>query len=284
MSTAWRRRSVTTLALALPAVAFLAVFFILPFARVVGWSVDGCEAAGPTLAHYEALASTPLYLRVALYTLRISLIVTVITLVIAYPVSFLLTRLRSWLAAAILFVLILPFWISALVRTFAWATLLQRNGPVNDLLMWSGLIAEPLDLSHGTFAVVVATIHWVLPFMVLSLYAGLRAIDPVLLRAASGLGARPGQTFRRVLFPLSLPAVVSGCGLVFILTVGSFVTPVLLGGLRDVFVAQLIEMLVNQLVDWPAAAALTVALLVVVLVLMTVFRAAGRSPLHAGSK
>jgi ABC-type spermidine/putrescine transport system permease subunit I len=155
---------------------------------------------------------------------------------------------------------LLPFWTSILVRTYAWMVLLGRQGIVNQLLLWIGLIDEPLRLLNTTFAVYVAMVHILLPFMILPLYSVIRGIEGNLLRAAEGLGASPFGVFRQIVLPLSLPGISAGCLLVFILALGFFITPALVGGPKDLMIAVLIQQQV-ELFDWPFASALAVLLL-----------------------
>lgn len=241
-----------------PLLLFLGIFYVYPVAAMMWRSV-----AEPhfTTAHYAALFASDIYLLVFSITLRISLVTTCAALVLGYPVAYLLARLPPARANLLLIAVLLPFWTSVLVRTYAWMVLLGRNGVINQLLLALGVIETPLRLLNTTFAVDVAMVHVLLPFMILPLYATLRGIDPALVKAAASLGARPSAAFRQVLLPLSLPGVFAGSLLVFILALGFFITPVLVGGPRDLMIAILIQQQVD-LLHWPFASTLAVVLLV----------------------
>jgi ABC-type spermidine/putrescine transport system permease subunit I len=256
--------------LVLPAVLLLAGFFILPLLKVAAWSV--LDARGDLTAGYyvRAVAET-IYLRVVLNTFRISLYVTLICLLLGYPVAYLLATVRPRVASLLMIFVVLPFWISLLVRLYAWIVLLQKNGVVNGVLLGLGLIREPLPLVYNLTGVIVGMVHVLLPFMILPLYSVMKGIDPNLMAAARNLGGTPAQAFRRVFLPLTYPGIGAGMLMVFMLSIGYFVTPALLGGLRETFIAQLIEQQVSVLIDWGFAAALAVLMLAVTLVVYYLF-------------
>lgn len=243
--------------LLMPLLAFLSAFYAYPVAAMMWRSVADPHL---TAAHYATLVSSDIYALVFEITLKISLVTTVVALVLGYPVAYVLARLPPARGNLLLIVVLVPFWTSILVRTYAWMVLLGRYGVINEVLLALGIIHAPLRLLNTTFAVYVAMVHVLLPFMILPLYATLRSIDPGLLRAATSLGARPTAAFRQVLLPLSLPGVFAGSLLVFILALGFFITPALVGGPRDLMVAILIEQQV-EILHWPLAAALAVVLL-----------------------
>jgi ABC-type spermidine/putrescine transport system permease subunit I len=216
------------------------------------------DAGGAAL---RELAAVPLYRDVLARTFRISLTVTLACLVLGYPVAYTLATAPRWLAAPLLILVLVPFWISLLARSFTWLVLLQRNGVVNRLLLALGLTPEPLPLGYNELGVYAGMIHILLPYMILSLYAGMRGIDPTLLRAAANLGATGWQAFVRVYLPLSLPGVAAGSILLFVLGLGFFITPALLGGGKVTMVAVLIEANIREALNWPLAAALSVVLL-----------------------
>ena len=191
-------------------------------------------------------------------------------LVIAFPVAFALTRLpRTWRGIVFACVL-LPLWISVLVRTFSWMLLLERNGPINRFIVASGLSDQPLSLLFNHTAVLIGMVHVLLPYAVLPIYAALVRIDPALLRASEGLGASAVTTFRRVLFPLSLSGVATAATFTFLLALGFFVTPALLGGASSLTLSMLIDGFVSERLDWPLAAAASVLLLAAALVVVAV--------------
>jgi ABC-type spermidine/putrescine transport system permease subunit I len=170
-----------------------------------------------------------------------------------------------------LIAVLIPFWTSILVRTYAWMVLLQRRGALNTLLVQFGLIQEPLELMYNRFGVLVGMVHILLPYMILPLYSVMQGIDMDLIKAAENLGANPLQSFARVFFPLSLPGVGAGLSLVFILAVGFFITPALMGGARETMIAQLIQRLISILLDWELGSALAFVLLAVVLIFFMLF-------------
>ncbi|MBV9783940.1 MAG: ABC transporter permease, partial [Acidisphaera sp.] len=195
---------------------------------------------------------------------------TLLCLLLAYPLAFFLARTaRSWSGVLIILVLI-PFWTSILVRTYAWMVLLGRNGIINNALLGLGLITRPLRLINTRFSVTVAMVHVLLPFMVLPIYATLRGLDWRLIQAAQGLGARPLGVFRQVLLPLSRPGISAGCILVFTLSIGFYITPALVGGPSDLMISILIGDEVDVL-HWPLASAMALVLLAVVLIIFTAF-------------
>lgn len=267
-----RLRAATWRALALvaPAVLVLVVFFVAPLGKVVVWSVT--DPAGSLTGRYYLRAVTEtIYLRVILNTFRISLYVTLICLLLGYPVAYLLATAPRRVAGVLMVLVVLPFWISLLVRLYAWIVLLQKSGLINAALLRLGLVSQPLPLVYNLTGVIVGMVHVLLPFMILPLYSVMRGIDPSLMAAARNLGGTPAQAFRRVYLPLTYPGVGAGTLVVFMLSIGYFVTPALLGGLRETFIAQLIEQQVNVLIDWPFAAALSILLLAVTLLVYALF-------------
>jgi ABC-type spermidine/putrescine transport system permease subunit I len=246
--------------LALPAVLFLGALFAWPVLRLLAQAVEG-----GTLEHLEKAVLDELYFEVLLESLQIAFWVTVLCLALAYPVALWMLRAGPWGRAFALFMLLLPFWTSVLVRTYAWMVILGRNGIVNRSLLEWGVITTPLPLLHNLTGVLIGMVHVLLPYMVFPIYAALLRMDPDLPRAAEGLGAPGWRVFQRVILPLSLPGVFAGCALVFVLALGFFITPALLGGGRIIMISMLIEQQVREFLDWPFAAALSVVLLVVTL-------------------
>jgi len=256
----------------LPLLLYLALLYALP---VAGMMLRSVAEPTWTLANFAELAEEPVYAKVLWITLRISLVVTVAVLLLGYPVAYLLARLPPARSNLLMILVLLPFWSSILVRSYAWMVLLGRTGIINQLLLWIGVIEAPLKLLNTTFAVYVAMVHVLLPFMILPLFASLRAIDPNLLRAGASLGARPAAVFRRIVLPLSLPGVSAGCLLVFILSLGFYITPALVGGPRDLMMAILIEQQIDHF-HWPIGSALGVVLLAAALAIFAVLTRALR--------
>lgn len=229
------------------------------------------DKSGFTLQYLTTLLSSPVYLQVLWLTLKISFLVTLFTLIIGYPVAYLMVRTESALwKKAILAGVLIPFWLSLLVRTFAWTILLQDQGVINKILIGLGLIEQPLPLLYNTTGVIIGMTHVLLPYMVLSLYSVMAGIDQVLLQAAEGLGARPLRAFFQVFFPLTLPGVLSGSLIVFVLGVGFFTTPALLGGSNDMMISMLIQNNISTTLNWNMASALSLILFVVTMLLLSI--------------
>ncbi len=249
----------------LPLLTFLLIFFIYPVVRVLLLSL---ESKGPLLSHFQELWAVPLYRTVLARTFRLSLIVTVICLLLGYPVAYTIAHAPRRLAALLITLVLIPFWISVLGRSFTWMVILQRNGIVNQLLRALGLIREPLSLIYNPLGVYIGMTHILLPFMILSSYSVMRGINISLLRAAATLGASEWQAFRRVYFPLSLPGVAAGTVVVFVVGLGFFITPALLGGGKVTTVSLLIEATLTQTLNWGLASALAFVLLVSALLVL----------------
>jgi putrescine transport system permease protein len=263
--------------------AWLVVFTLLPFLIVLAISltekrlgvppftplIESGEGVWPqinaSLANYAALLSDSLYIDAFLSSVRIAATASLVTLLIAYPMAYAIARARPSLRLGLLMLVILPFWTSFLIRTYAWTGILNSNGLINNALIQAGLISQPLPLLHTEFAVHLGIVYSYLPFMVLPIYAVLERLDWILLEAAQDLGARPLSAFVRVTLPLSLPGIFAGLLLVFIPALGEFIIPDLLGGPASLMLGRVLwtEFFYNN--DWPMASALAIALLVMVL-------------------
>ena len=204
-------------------------------------------------------------------TLWIAGVVTLACLALGYPVALFIARQPPQRAALFLFLVLLPFWTSLLVRTVAWVVLLQREGILNNLLLSLGIVHEPLRMIFNRFAVYVAMVHVLLPFMVLPLYAVMKAISPTYERAAASLGATPFTAFRRVYVPQTLPGIAAGCLMVFIQALGYYITPALVGGADDQMISYFIAFYASRTVNWGMAAALSIMLLTATLALYAVY-------------
>jgi putative spermidine/putrescine transport system permease protein len=225
-------------------------------------------------AHEAITASVPeqaVFRDVLARTLWISGIVTLVCLLLGYPTAYFISLQPAGRAAVLLFLVLLPFWTSLLVRTVAWVVLLQREGILNNLLLSLGLVTEPLRMIFNRVAVYVAMVHVLLPFMVLPLYAVMKGISPSYLRAASSLGATPLTAFRRVYMPQTLPGVGAGCLMVFIQALGYYITPALVGGAEDQMISYFIAFYASKTVNWGMAAALSIMLLAATLALYAVY-------------
>jgi len=262
-----RRESLTFLGLSMPAVLVVLIVVFLP----VFWlsSLSFYNAAGElSLENYARIFESALYRRTFVVTFQISITVTVFCVFLGYPLCYWLTKVPDRTAAILMVFVLVPFWTSVLVRTYAWLVLLQRNGVINSTLMKLGVIQEPLQLAHNLTGSIIGMIHIMLPFLVLPLYATMRSVDTDLVRAAVGLGSSPRGAFWRVFFPMSLPGLFAGIVLVFILSLGFFVTPALLGGGRVQMLAQRIESTITVYSNWGAASALGVVLLLMALAMI----------------
>jgi putative spermidine/putrescine transport system permease protein len=260
-----RRDVVRYLVILLPAIVVLLALFVYPLLGLVDRSVYR-PRAGYTLEFYSRIWRVPVYLQVIGRTFRISAFVTLICLALGYPLAYLLATLRPRVARLLMIVVVLPFFTSIIVRTYAWMVLLGRNGIVNQYLTWLGLTHAPLPLLYNQGGVLIGMTYVLLPYMVLTVYSVMGGIDPGLIRAAHSLGASRWQAFRRVFLPLSLPGIAGGTLLVFILSLGFFITPALMGGPSDVMIAMLIEREVEFTLNWSFASALAVILLLLTLI------------------
>ena len=266
----WRRfdwRRAVPLLLVAPLLAYMLIFYALPVLSMLLRSVNDPTW---TLAHYEALTSDTVFAKTFWITFNTSVTVTLGTLALGYPVALGLARART-LAPLILIVILLPFWTSVLVRSYAWMVLLGRHGLINEALLALGMIDRPIRILNTSLATQIAMIHILLPYMILPIANALRQIDPSLERAASGLGATPWATFRQVILPLSMPGVAAGVLLVFVLALGFYITPAMVGGPREITLSMLIAQQVDQL-NWAYAATLSAVLLATALALIAAAR------------
>ncbi|MFT3688691.1 ABC transporter permease [Paenirhodobacter sp.] len=244
------------LGLTLPILVLLLAFFVAPVAGLL---------ARPGMADYAAVFSTPTYARVFLNTFTVSALVTVVTALIAFPLAWGLTVFPRRVAAGLFALILLSMWTNLLARTYAWMVLLQRTGPINRWLQDMGLIDGPLALVNNLTGVTIGMVYIMLPFMVMPLYGVLSKIDPAILQAAALCGATRGQALRRVLWPLARSGIASGALMVFVMSLGYYVTPALLGGTSNMMLAELIAQQVQSLTNWGLGGALAFVLLVVTL-------------------
>lgn len=250
---------------------FLVVFFLIPLVMLLGYSFlprtdEGGVRRGFTLEHYRELMD-PLYLGVLLRTVRYAIYATIVCLLIGYPCAYAIVRAGRW-RRLLLFLFVLPFWTSYLVRTYALIFLMRDGGLVNDVLLRLHWIDEPLEMLYRPAAVIVGLVHGFLPFMLLPIYASLEKLDFALLDAASVLGARPFSQFVRVTLPLTLPGIATGCVLVFIPSLGSFLTSDLLGGSKEVLIGNLVQSQFTSARNWPLGAAASMLLILLVVAVL----------------
>ena len=248
--------------LALPASLVLLVFFIVPMVYIL---VKTIVENG--FADFVEFFTDPFYLDILWTTIRVSLISTFVSLVLGYPTAYFMARTKSRMKKVMIIIILFPFLVSAVVRSYGWMVLLGTKGLVNQLLTGLGLIENPLKMLNTEFAVIVGMIHLLIPYMVLALLGVLQSIDPNVEYAAYSLGANPLQTFAKVVFPLSTPGIISGCVLVFTMSMTSYVTPKLLGGSKFRMMATMVVQEINVSFDWGAAAAISYILLAVILII-----------------
>jgi putative spermidine/putrescine transport system permease protein len=248
--------------LLLPGLLLVGLLLMLPLFWLLALSFYD---SGLSLAHYARLFDDPSYYKSFLLTFQIAAAVTLAAILIGYPLCYWMLALTPfWQRIAIVRVLV-PFWTSLLVRTYAWLVLLQRRGLVNTTLQDLGLRNEPLALMYNATGTTIGMAHILLPFLVLPLLANMQRIDRDLLKAAAALGGSPGFVFWQVFFPLSLPGLTAGALLVFVLSIGYYVTPQLLGGGSTVMIGQLIQRNIELFSSWGAASAVSMVLLVMVM-------------------
>jgi putative spermidine/putrescine transport system permease protein/spermidine/putrescine transport system permease protein len=265
-----RRERALLIALCAPAVV-LTLFVIFVPIGWLSWLSLFNDAGALGWDNYARLIEQPSYIATFRTTFQVALAVTAVCVILGYPLSYLLAQLSPRVAGFCMIFVILPLWTSVLVRTYAWLVILQRKGLINDSLLALGLVDEPLQLVHNFAGVVIGMSQVLLPFLVLPLYAAMKSIDRDLVRAAMNLGAGPTAAFWQVFFPLSLPGLAAGVVLIFVLSLGFFVTPALMGGGRVIMWAMRIQSTVSLFANWGAASALGVVLLVVTLASLYVF-------------
>ncbi len=245
---------------------FLACLYLAPVVNVLLMSVTT-----PTVgfSNYAELVTNPAVGRVLMNTLRIGLLTTLISLVLGYAVAYALLQCGPRERQILLGVVVASFWISALIRAFAWLALLQSTGLVNTALMSLGVIDSPLQLVRNELGVMIGMVHYMLPYAILPLYTNMRGIDPRLVPAARALGATPSQAFRWVFLPMSLPGLIGAGVIVLIFSLGFYITPTILGGGRTMMIAEYISVQISETLRWGLAATLASALLIGVLLLVS---------------
>ncbi len=262
-----RRERLALFGLCAPALLLVLVILVIP----VGWlffvSFIGADGRF-SLENYARMIDSTAYGRIFRTTFEVSLLTTGICILIGYPLAYFLSQLPQRAANLCLITVLLPFWTSLLVRTYAWLVLLQKQGLVNGWAIGLGLWDEPVKMVHNLSGTLIGMVHIMLPFLVLPLYGSMRALDRDLLRAASNLGAGPVRCFWTVFFPLSAPGLCAGALIVFVLCLGFFVTPAVLGGGKVILVSMKIASNIELFVNWGAASALGVVLLALTLAIL----------------
>jgi putative spermidine/putrescine transport system permease protein len=254
--------------LLLPCLAWIAFFFFVPLAMMCWRSL---ASEGFSLETYSVLFTSPLYTKVMLTTVKIASIATIGALILAYPLAYALTMSGGKVRALILVFVLIPYWVDIIVRSFSWMILLGDNGLINKVLIGLGIVSGPLQLLYNPFSVVLAMMQILLPLTTITLFGAMLRIDRTLIAAAKIHGASGWQAFRQVFFPLSLPGVYGAGLLVFVLALGFYVTPALLGSPRETMIAQTIMVEASQLLDWAQASAAGAVLLLITLSIATIY-------------
>ncbi|HEY7765258.1 MAG TPA: ABC transporter permease [Aestuariivirgaceae bacterium] len=276
----------SALLLMAPGFLWLALLLIAPCAVIFAMAFfergvyGGIDYDAMTMDNFRR-AIDPLYLSILLDSARIALTATALSLLLAYPAAYAISRANPRLQPALLLLVILPFWSNYLIRTYAWMVLLNREGIVNTFLKWSNVINQPLPLLYNEFAVVLGLVYNYSPFVILAVYAALQRLDPSYAEASRDLGAAATTTFLRITLPLTLPGVAAGGVFVFVLSIGNFITPDLLGGGRLQMVGNLIYDQFLTARDWPFGATLSMILIAVMMILLFL-QALGSSRAQAG--
>jgi len=263
-----QRRGFHQFLLVVPALLALLLLFAFPISSVLLKSLFSPDF---TLKHDIYFFKAPLYSRVLWITFQISILSTLSALIVGYPIAYVLRRAKPGIRNFFLLAITLSFMISLLVRNYSWIIVLQRNGVINIVLSTLGLIDSPLKILHNKFGVMVGMTHIFVPYIVFPIYSVMMGVDLNLEKAAQNLGASRWQTFWRVSFPLSLPGIGAGALLVFIMALGFFITPALLGGRKEQMLSNLIQIQIVDLLNWPFASAISVILLIATLIVFSVY-------------
>lgn len=250
-----------------PMFLLLAVAYLIPLAGVLLISVTEPKVG---FENYAQAFASPAMGRIALNTLRICGLTTLLAILIGYALAYAATTVTGFWRNAIFVCILVPLWTSVLVRTFAWLIILGERGPLNAALVGSGVVAQPLSLMHSETGVVIGMVHYLLPYAVLTIFAGMQGIDARIVMAARGLGAGPARAFLRIYLPLTLPGTLAATALVFVLSLGFYATPIILGGGRVVMIGEYISTQILQIARWGLGTALASMLLVAVLLILAV--------------
>lgn len=268
----WRGRLATSLLLVLPLALVIGLAFDLPLLMTALWSITDFKSGSLTPEYYQAFFGKPIYLSVVWRTLEIAFAVSCCCALIGYPLSYWMTTLSPRGQKISLIVIVMSFWVSVLVRTYAWIVILGNAGLVNRSLQYLGLTDRPVQFLYGEVGVCIGMVNVLLPFLLLPLYAAMLQIDPRLRQIALTMGATSSQFFWRVFFPLTLPALAATFILVFILSLGFYITPAILGGGKVPMIANMLDMLINQFPHWSLAAAMSCVMLVLTLGLFAAYQ------------
>jgi spermidine/putrescine transport system permease protein len=265
MSSAGNNGRALPWALVTPALGWTLLFFVLPFIAMGLSSLTAHEGGGFTLANYSQFFTNPSYWQAMVNSLQVTAIVTVVSVLLAYPFAWILAEQvpERWQRLALMLA-VLPFWTSYVVRSYSWLLVLAQNGVINRALTGSGLLAEPLQLANTRLATVTGFVHFFVMLLTLTIFANLKQLSPSYRKAAADLGAGPVRTFLHVVLPLTLPGIMVGAFLTFVLCIGDYITPQILGGNNELLMPQLVMMQIGRRGDFPLASALAIILMAVV--------------------
>jgi spermidine/putrescine transport system permease protein len=254
-------------ALVTPALGWTLIFFVLPFIAMAVSSLTDLGAGGWTFGNYGQFFANPVYRQAMENSLEVTAIVTIVSVLLAYPFAWILAEHvpARWQRAALMLA-VLPFWTSYVVRSYSWLLVLAQNGVINKALIGSGLVSEPVQLASTRFATVVGFVHFFVMLLTLTIFANLKQLSPSYRKAAADLGAGPVRTFVHVVLPLTLPGIMVGAFLTFVLCIGDYITPQILGGNNEILMPQLVMMQIGRRGDFPLASALSIILMAVVTV------------------
>ena len=254
--------------LILPALILTILIIIFPIFELLKSSFFDPDF---TLRHLEKFFSRTLYIEVLFNTVKISLFSTLFCFILGYPAAYFIAHSNKRFRGYFLFLILLPFWVSILIRSYSWMTVLGIEGVINTTLIYLGLIDQPIRMLYTTETVYLAMVQIMLPIMILTCYGSMLRVEDAYVKAARVLGAGPIQAFYKVYFPLSFPGAASGSIIIFILSMGFFITPALVGGKKDIMIGNLINFQINQLLNWGFASFIGLALLIVTLVIVLLF-------------
>jgi ABC-type spermidine/putrescine transport system permease subunit I len=255
-----------------PLALLSAIVFDIPLLNTAFWAVSDPQSGALTDRYFREFVESRAYMRIIWRTLVMSLEVTAITVVLGYPLAYWTTRLAPRWRLLVLGLVVMTFWVSILVRTYAWIVILGNGGLVNRTLQWAGLSSRPVEFLYNELGILIGMTNVLLPFLILPLYAAMMRVDPRLMQVAETLGASRFRIFWQVFFPLTVPTLAASAILVFILSLGFYITPAVLGGGRVPLIANMMDLLINRFARWEIAAVVSVVLMVVTLSLYAVYQ------------
>jgi ABC-type spermidine/putrescine transport system permease subunit I len=267
----WRPRWDLILFLS-PLLLLTLVIFDIPLLNTAYWAISDGKTGALTTQHFREFYESNAYMRIIWRTLAVALEVTAVTVLLGYPLAYWTTRLRPRLRVVVLGLVVMTFWVSILVRTYAWIVILGNAGLVNRSLQWLGVTTKPVEFLYNELGIVIGMTNVLLPFLVLPLFAAMIRVDTRLLQVAETLGASRTRIFWQVFFPLTVPTLAASAILVFILSLGFYITPAVLGGGKVPLIANMMDLLINRFARWEIAAVVSVVLMAITLSLYAVYQ------------